>query len=479
MLLPSRDYSLVLFDADVSAGSKTKDAQDYLSRSVIHNKKNFFFVSWDYAKIARSRSPPTDFTNCCLNGQPYDGRGIRSVAVTTYGESLATRLLQDAASKPNNGLPDSVLKGMFLLNPESMDYLRTEFGKLFDKEWNIKADDNTRFTILVVDRDTGCQPEGVYPELDTGNGISVVREIVQGMMASTIGPHTLNVISCGYQSESSITGIGQYWTKLPKVDSVPNIDKTQPVTKRDVEAYFLYWASQEDQNQQYFKMAIGLRSGVIDLFTFMGIPTVSIGLRNMVGESRHKRLSGPNFKRVNIQYDVPRHSTTAFVEDRYNPQEVLLNSPFWLGGAPINALAGFPPRSALTDQQKMQEKTSPLQPFCDFDKFVLKVGVRLACHQYINWSTTVKTVNRNFPQVLTTSAARFCYLAEEQGTTSGRPSVKSCLLRRKSIDKKAIEGMRAQLSNPDSTLQLSDTQFDEFYTVQFKKDWRRIKRLRP
>ncbi|KHN98864.1 uncharacterized protein MAM_03326 [Metarhizium album ARSEF 1941] len=469
MMLQNRGYSLVLYDADVSAGSKTKDTQDYLSRSVIENKKNFFFVMWDYAEISNGFSCPTDFSKCCLNGQPYDGKGVRFLSVTPYGESFSTKLIQEA-SRPNGQLPKSVLQGMFLLKPESMAYLRGEFSNLFNTEWKIGPDDATKSTILVVDRDTGCQPEGVYPELDTGNGIFLVRDIVKEMAAKHTGQSTLKVISCGYNDESSVTGIGQYWTKLPPVDLIPNLDKSQPVTKRDVQAYFLYWASQENKTERYFQMVVGLRSGVMDLFTFMGIPTVSIGLRNMVGESRHRRLSGTNFKRVNVQYDGPRHPTTAYIQDRYDSKEVLLNSPFWLGDAPGSP---FPERGFLGDDERIQQKVSPLQPFGDFDAFVLKVGVRLACQTYLNWGPTVKTARKYIPQVVTTSDARFCYLAEESGTT-----VKQRLLRRRSADERAIDSMRAQLSNPKTTLQLSDALFDEFYQAQFIEDWRRIRRYR-
>ncbi|KID81559.1 hypothetical protein MGU_11081 [Metarhizium guizhouense ARSEF 977] len=466
MLLPTRGYSLVLFDADVSATSKTKDTQDYLSRSVIHNNKNYFFVPWGYNGL--TGAPPTDFTNCCLNGQPYQGAGIKKVTVEAYGESLSTILVQEA-SETNTQVPDCVIQGMFLLKPEYMTYLRGEFSRLFAAEWKIQADDNTKSTMLVVERDTGRQLEGVYPELDTGNGIAAVRGIVQEMMANPPPNHTLKVISCGYGPESSVTGIGQYWTKLPKVDQIPNVDPNQPVTKRDIEAYFLYWASQENPSTPYFQMVVGLRSGVMDLFTLMGIPTVSIGLRNMVGESRHQRLCGPAFKRLNIQYDWPRHSTTAYIQGRKKYQGPLLNSPFWLGPAP-----GRTARGNLSPQQMDQQKTSLLQPFGDFDTFVLKVGLRLACQTYLRWSVTVLTKNPSFPQVMTTSDARFCYLAEDT-----EPRVKDRLLKRQAIDSQAIRTMRAQLRNTRLTLQLSDIQFDRFYWNQYTMDWKQINQLPP
>ncbi|TWU71088.1 hypothetical protein ED733_002544 [Metarhizium rileyi] len=469
MLLPTRGYSLVLFDVDVSAQRKTKDTQDYLSRCVIQNNKNFFFVPWNYAVLTAPTRPPADFSNCCLNGQPYDGKGMAMVQVKTYGESLATMLLEDAGT--HNPLPNSVLQGMFLLSDESKAYLGQKFSELFRSEWKIKVDDSKTSTILVVDRDTGCQPEGAYPELDTGNGILAIREIVNDMMnASPPGHPRLNVISCGNKGESSGTGIGQYWTKLPKLTDIPNPDVTKPVTKRDVEAYFLYWASQEDKSKQYFKMVIGLRSGVIDLFTFLGIPTVSIGLRNMVGESRHRRLCGPNFKRLNVQYDRPRHSTTAYVEDRYDNRKAWLNCPFWLGNAPAGSLA----RDALADDQQLRARTSLPRPFYEFDTFVLTVGVRLACQRYMSWSTTVTKANGSFPDVVTTRDARFCYLAEEKGS-----SVKQKLMKRKSMDRAAINAMRGQLGNTTSTLQLSDYMFNRFYAFQFGKDWNDIERNIP
>jgi hypothetical protein len=128
--------------------------------------------------------------------------------------------------------------------------------------------------------------------------------------------------------------------KLPTVKQIEDDTGEKDVTKRDVEAYFLYWASQENKEKQYFKMAVELRSGVMDLFTFMGIPTVSIGLRNMVGEDRHAFLAGKGFKRVNAQYDLPRHPTTAYVENRFGG-DPLLNSPYWSGKAPGSATIDF------------------------------------------------------------------------------------------------------------------------------------------
>ena len=98
-----------------------------------------------------------------------------------------------------------------------------------------------------------------------------------------------------------------------------------------------------------FSMAVGLRSGVMDQLTFLGIPTVSIGLRNMVAENRHVYLARDFWKTVNVQYSQPRHVVTAWMSEE---DLDLLVSPYWLAKAPARVAARVPRLEAgsMTDR---------------------------------------------------------------------------------------------------------------------------------
>jgi hypothetical protein len=256
------------------------------------------------------------------------------------------------------------------------------------------------------------------------------------------------------------------------------------VTKRDIEAYFLYWASQENGEKQYVKMAIGLRSGVMDLFTFIGIPTVSIGVRNMVGEVRHALLVGKGFERVNIQYDKPRHQTTTYVENKTGG-DTLLTSPYWngdpLGGATVveridtaedgtkYPVKELKKKNANCTGYRDKMQTKEPKDFTEFGKFVMVVGIRLACHEYIQWPESIKIVGEKIPAVVTTSEARFCFLATEK-------DVKERLPGRKKNDLKAITDIQGTLSDPNTSLQLSGTLWEKYYMRPHENNWKKVEK---
>ncbi|XXG96349.1 hypothetical protein Hte_002631 [Hypoxylon texense] len=478
MQLEGKGYSLVLCEADMSEKRTTKDTEDYLKHSTRRNKKHFFIVPWANNIIRGEKKPEEKrFHDCCLDGNTYDGKDIQRLSLRIYGEFDSTKLIADASK--SNGLPKQIWEGMFLLTNGTKEYLQSSFKTIFE-EWKIYPDNERKSTILAVNRETGRSIDGVYPELDTGNGISMIRAIAE-KTPKLNGKCKLSVISCGLAEEKQISGIGEYWKKLPTVKQIEESTGEKDVTKRDVEAYFLYYASQENEKSQYFKMAIGLRSGVMDLFTFMGIPTVSIGLRNMVGEERHALLAGKGFKRVNIQYDTPRHSTTAYVKNRvdriYPP---LLNSPYWDGDAPtdfqiVSSVKRTPTpkelKKKINKNKKKEMKAVELKSFSPFDEYVVKIGMRLACQEYIGWPISVKSTTGSFPDIITTHDARFCYLSEDEDENVGK-----LLSDRKRMDLSSIMGLRANLHDPQTTLQLSEDQFSEFYQRPHEKDWKKVER---
>ncbi|KAI1819784.1 hypothetical protein F4861DRAFT_543590 [Xylaria intraflava] len=488
MQLPERDYSVVLFEADNSPGSELGQTQDYLRWGAKKKNKNAFFTSWGQFGFSGDR--PQDLTNCSLDGEVYNNADdLTQVTLYTYGEFDSTELIEDAAKKAG-GLPESIPKGMFLLEEETKAYLGKCFEKLFEPGdgWNMTPDDENKATILFLDRVTGSKPGGAYPELDSGTAITTLRDIAGKIEPN--GKCVWKVISSGDANEASTTGIGEYWMKLKKIfDDM----KTKDGTRRDIDAYFLHWASQENEKKQYFKMAVALRSGMLDLLTFLGIPTVSIGLRNMVGEYRHGLLAGDGFKRVHAQYDKPRHRTTAYVRDKKKPnRDPPIGSPYWDGDLPGGAFGtgGFTPRKPTPKEIKLNDegmkamRKEDHEKFSPFDEHVLTISVRRACEAYCKWPASIRNVEWApwikdavntvpFPSVITTSIARYCYLKEEEG------KVKQALRRREDADRNAANRMKRQLTDPDKSIQLTERLFDKFYSRPHKKDWDYIRKKAP
>jgi len=108
-------------------------------------------------------------------------------------------------------------------------------------------------------------------------------------------------------------------------------------------------------------MALGFRSGGLDVFTFLGIPSISISNRQLVGEARHSEIAvNQLFKRLNIQYELPRHIST-----KYTAKDNLLGSPWWL----FDAAHRQP-----TPADRAQQSTPP-SGFHDFDGSIVEIGI--------------------------------------------------------------------------------------------------------
>lgn len=472
-------FSLVLYDTDWKDPKKrrTQDTEDYLARSTYRNGKTTFFVPWKKKKFLGNTVIDGDnLKNCYVDGAKLkeDADLYKMTDVTAIGEGDATERIRNAVNNAQD--LERIREGMFLLQPKTKTYLDEIFDNIFDNTWGIKPDPN-KTTILAMYRDTGKNPGGAYPEFDTGKGIEAIRTIAE-KIPHDVEPQ-IRVLSCGRENESKEIGLGSYWTKLPK----PNIvkqhcdTKDTEVTTRDIEAYFMYWGFQV---KAYYQMAMGLRSGAFDLFTFMGIPTVSIGLRNMVGEDRHGKLVGKVFKRVNVQYDVPRHIATAYVAPS-NPHspDPLLSCPYWTQQPPRHKSTDsskepFPNRDPdlqkpenenLRDAARRQE----LANFSDFDQYVLEVGLKVAWHKYAKGPELVFSTNGDFPDVIPRHDARFCYRKDEQTDR------KEKMLSRKTEDLSSIESMKSNLKDGHKTIRLTTELFDKFYLNPLGEDWKKIK----
>ncbi|KAJ5662452.1 uncharacterized protein N7477_010068 [Penicillium maclennaniae] len=150
----------------------------------------------------------------------------------------------------------------------------------------------------------------------------------------------------------------------------------------------------------WYHMVVGFRSGGLDLFTLMGIPTLSIGIRFLVGEDRHELLATQLFRRLNVQYDMPRHQLTAWLQGRpikrkfstdpvtFEPDYI--HSPYWMAPPPDNLL--FPPQPAkpASADTEIALRRVDTAPFTEFDKWTFEAGLRVACERnFDGWGTTI------------------------------------------------------------------------------------------
>ncbi|KAJ6103554.1 hypothetical protein N7486_003776 [Penicillium sp. IBT 16267x] len=312
----------------------------------------------------------------CILGVPQEGAGYKETILDlNNGGSLAfqnisfitegyatLRMADIVGTDESKAIWNEVKAGMTIV-PGNEDVLHQMFENanthLFG-QWP-KPNSEQR-TILVLHRDSGKGKDGPYPEYDTGEAL------VQIVIVST-------------------PNIGQYWTRLGTVHGV---------TKRDVEAYFLKWAYE----QGWYHMVVGFRSGGLDLFTLMGIPTLSIGIRFLVGEDRHELLATQLFRRLNVQYDMPRHQLTAWIQGRpikrkfttdpvtFEPD--CIHSPYWMAPPPHSLL--FPPQPAkpASADAEIALRRVDTAPFTEFDKWAFEAGLRVACERnFDGWGTTI------------------------------------------------------------------------------------------
>ncbi|KAK1252235.1 hypothetical protein MKX08_003422 [Trichoderma sp. CBMAI-0020] len=475
------NLSVILYDSNHN--DKTRTATDgleeYLTQSVVRKKKHIFIVPWDYETLrANGNKPPTTTTGCWLDGQKYENQAhnLIKLELGTFGEKASTQII---ASTPD-GLKD-VVNGMTILSKSMVGNNFPDFKQLseefptvsdgFKKLWTqwkdagVEAGENA---ILLMYRDTGTrdpnpiQTMGVYPELDNGNATDDIKRLVAEIAQKEKKP--LTIFTCGLKD----SGIGEYWKHLGSV-----MPEEAKISKRDFEAYFLRWSYENG----YFKMATGFRSGPLDLFTFMGIPTVSIGLRNLMGEKRHQLLAHERFKRVNIQYDQPRHKVTAAVTskrwgDPPMPDQTTFGSPFWDGDFQHPGDS----KERAKPQDKKGEQMQQARNFASFDRTVVEIGYRFSLEKHMGWNQTVRTLKANpatkrneLPRVITTSESRFCYPHE---WANNKTALEKYFDTKEELDHKAVQAMRAR----SEELQLSETMIKK-YEQDFDDNWDEVTRL--
>lgn len=489
--LQLENCSVILYDSNHTDDKrpKTKDLEEYLAESVLIKEKHIFIVPWGYDVLSGKNLPPINNNDCFLDRKIYDekerrSKPIKKLQLGTYSESISTELIAYAITEAPKSLQD-VVNGMTILggameNDKFPDFekleanfpdLSTKFAELWakwkdDKVLKVESGENA---ILLMYRDTGTRDPhpveemGVYPELDNGNATEEIREILAAIAKQKNKP--LTSFSCGLAN----SGIGEYWLDLQ------GLKPSDKITKRDFEAYFLKWSYEK----KYYKMASGFRSGALDLFTFMGIPTVSIGLRNLMGEKRHQLLADEKFERVNIQYDQPRHKATAAVTSlRWTsppPKDrTTFASPFWDEDFQ-------PPEGAKKRDIPANKKAEQMQKaggFALFDKIVIKTGYMIAFQKYMKWDQTVSTLKTNpltdqreLPRTVTTSNARFCYPFGLSQDALGKYFDAN-----EKHDHDGVMAMRSKLDKRSETLQQSETMIKK-YEKEYNADWDQMTRL--
>lgn len=386
-------YSVCLYDVTPNSQSLV----EYISKTVIANGQHIYTVPWDYNVIkSGSNTAPTLSKECKIDGTKIV-QHVQRIKFQIFSENDATRMIS-----AQDTIGDNITKGMAVLSEKSKTDLGKEFEKLFTNTWHLKPDPTS---ILVLFRDTGIKG-GVHPEMDSGDGILGINEIVKNLPAKG-GQHLKIFMAGNTDAIQNIPTIKDYWTKFkaPRGETV-----------RDTEAYFLQWAYQHN----YFRAAAGSRSGALDLLTLLGIPTISIGLRNYLGESRHELLAKEAFKRLNIQYDQPRQASTAYANTSRGGESTSdslpeIVSPFWIYPPPQNAPHRTDVQGAA-DKKRIQG-LKPLN-FTPFDLVVVDTGFRIAVEKHLNWTKTVESLKEGIStNVTTTQVARYYYptgLTEKQ-----------------------------------------------------------------
>ncbi|KAJ5536684.1 hypothetical protein N7513_009870 [Penicillium frequentans] len=372
------------------------DLMEYLKAIAQKLRMPYFLVSYGRETLQASARPSRD--GRCSLGVPQEGPGYKETTldlnndgslafqnISFITEGYATLRMADIVSTDESRAIWNAVKADMTIVQGNEDVLHQMFENanthLFG-QWP-KPNSDQR-TILVLHRDSGRGKEGPYPEYDTGEALAQIVSIIAAQKSSK-GTMALFPVTSG--QVVSTPNIGQYWTRLGTVHGV---------TKRDIEAYFLKWAYE----QGWYHMVVGFRSGGLDLFTLMGIPTLSIGIRFLVGEDRHELLATQLFRRLNVQYDMPRHQLTAWIHGRpikrkfstdpvtFEPDYI--HSPYWMAPPPDNLL--FPPRPAkpASADAEISLRRVDTAPFTEFDEWTFEAGLRVACERnFDGWGTTI------------------------------------------------------------------------------------------
>jgi hypothetical protein len=407
-------HPLVMFNCT----EKTKDLTDYLEKT----KEDVFSTTWDKGLLTGDNNP---------GGSDYCQRKF-----TLLNESLATTIISDCV-KGNENLKD-LAKGVASIDKDNKEKLRTELQDVCKKLFPYEPSGSRR-TILIQYRDTGTKGLGIYPELDSGE-LSVEKIAKDIKAIPNMGTETLDVVLCGNAKPiGDLPSIGEYYSKI---DST-NWPKE---TKRDIEAFFLKVAF----DSGYFSMAVGFRSGALDVFTFLGIPSISISVRQMVGEDRHRKLAvNGAFKRWNIQYELPRHTSTRY----FGKKRDLLGSPWW----------AFDKTTLPTPGDK-DKQSDPPSDFHKYDSEIVRIGIYNAICLLLSWKVnpSIKPVAQN--RQFCNNICRPCHCSDLD-----KNGVHDFFVKEKELEEQDFETRREQIGERKEPKEDYNK-----WENNMKKDWEKL-----
>lgn len=226
-----------------------------------------FVCSWNYKDLVQSDDPKVDqYTK--LNGQPVQQGDIKKQTIEglMLGPSNCTEYISthqnDFASMPAAMVRTTEAK----TSPEQRAMVASAIPSYFPR----KDDSAPRQVALILWRNTTTSG-GPYPELNTG--IDSMVQIARILRGLGMVPALIDVDDAAdRKSIQDLEGLVECSGEPYYMSQSLAADKWQGHAKRDVEAYFV----QQAFNRQYFHLAVGLRSGALDLLTFLGVPTISI-----------------------------------------------------------------------------------------------------------------------------------------------------------------------------------------------------------
>lgn len=343
-----------------ACSDKTKDLTTYLTRSVASENK-MFLTEWSWEMLSGSKDP---------GGTEHEKRKFEVIS-----ESDATTIIRGKIGSDKDA--KDLAEKMIIIDQTHKEEIRRYLEGLCEKLFETGSG-----AVLIQCRDTGTKG-GIYPELDSG--IDSVKQIAQyvGMVSQT-----LKVMLCGNTEKiDDLAGIGEYFKQIES-------SKWPSESSRDIEAFFLQIAFEK----KCFTMVIGFRSGGLDLFSFLGVPSVSISARQMVGEHRHGEIAlNKHLQRWNIQYELPRHVTTRY----FGSKRDLLGSPWWEFDKSKN------PTRADKDKQSILPTG-----FHKYDSEIVRIGIYNAIIVFLKYPKvpTIKPVIQS--RVFYNSKCRPCYYSD-------------------------------------------------------------------
>ncbi|KAL5346191.1 hypothetical protein ACLOAV_008457 [Pseudogymnoascus australis] len=312
--------AMILFPAPLflyECSPKHQELEDYLTWTAKYLGQPYFKVPWDFNIYANSKIVPSSvgcFRGTQVRGDYHEDPFLNESPqkleprpnVKTRGEVSSTHVFAAGITDYEFGK----IKSRMALIPNTAieNRIKQSLLPIIQKLFPSRG----RTSVLILHRASGADLGGAYPELDTGNSMDQLIDIVSKTLDSS--RNYIQPILCGnIGSRGGLTpSIGPYWIDLKLIRT----EFDNSITARDIDALFLRYAFELG----CFHMALGFRSGALDLFSLLGIPTVSIGLRNLIGEDRHDYLAQKIFRRINVKYDLPRHKATAWIRSNYRTE---------------------------------------------------------------------------------------------------------------------------------------------------------------